>query len=392
MVEFEALEATVKAQESEMISFLQQLVNTESGIEQVDGINKVGNILAEACQNIGMQTRIIQHDQAGDIVIAEYIPKHPKHLAPIVLSGHMDTVFEEGVTAHHGFRWLDEAAGIAQGAGIMDMKGGLVIAFYIVKNLITFGYEAHPIKLIFVPDEETLHRHSDTRQEMLAELQDAHLLLNFEPSEALDKIVVSRKGGMMLAVTVAGVAGHSGMEAEKGRSAIVELAQKVVALESKTDINSHKLINCGLFNGGVSANTIPGFAKGNFSLRFPNEAIKQEMLNDIDEVVNQTFIEGTKTSYVIESGVDAMERTDKVDWLANHYRTVATNSGFGPITLVESQGASDASLGTQANIPVLDGLGVVGSGAHTLTETADLTTLVPKVCLSINAILQLSNA
>jgi glutamate carboxypeptidase len=95
---------------------------------------------------------------------------------------------------------------------------------------------------------------------------------------------------------------------------------------------------------------------------------------------------------VIESGVDAMERTDKVDWLANHYRTVATNSGFGPITLVESQGASDASLGTQANIPVLDGLGVVGSGAHTLTETADLTTLVPKVCLSINAILQLSNA
>ncbi|RPA59133.1 M20 family peptidase [Aerococcus agrisoli] len=385
-----ALNERIKAQEADMIDFLKQLVNTESGIEQIDGVNKIGRILADACQSIGMKTRTIKHDQAGDMVIAEFTPDQPQSLAPIVLSGHMDTVFEAGVTQEHGFRWLDEAAGLAQGAGIMDMKGGLVIAFYVAKNLIELGYQDHPIKLIFVPDEETLHRHSDSRNEMLAELQDAHSLLNFEPSESLDKLVVSRKGGMMLAVTVEGIAGHSGMEADKGRSAIVELAQKVVALEAKTDISRHKLINCGLFNGGVSANTIPGFAKGNFSLRFPNEAIKQEILNDLDAVVNQTYIEGTTTTYTIESGVDAMEWTDKVDGLLKHYQTVAKSIGYGTITAMESQGASDASIATQADIPVLDGLGVVGSGAHTLTETADLTSLVPKVCLSIHAIAQLS--
>ncbi|MGY0835911.1 peptidase dimerization domain-containing protein, partial [Aerococcus urinaeequi] len=83
---------------------------------------------------------------------------------------------------------------------------------------------------------ETLHRYSDTRQEMIGELQDAALMMNFEPTPTFDKIVFGRQGGMMLNVTVEGVQGHSGMDVEIGRSAVVELAQKVIALESLTDI------------------------------------------------------------------------------------------------------------------------------------------------------------
>src|SRR5699024_10075703 len=186
-------------------------------------------------------------------LIAEYKTAENKHQKPIVLSGHMDTVFNADVTKNHHFRLLADKPGFAKGAGLMDMKGGLVIAMYVVKNLIEMGYQKYPLSLILILHEETLHRYPDTRKEMICELQDAALMLNFEPTPNFDQIVIGRQGGMMLNVTVEGIQGHSGMEVGIGRSAVVELAQKVVALESLTDISRKKLINCGIINGGVSA-------------------------------------------------------------------------------------------------------------------------------------------
>lgn len=388
-MEIEALKDLIAGQESDMFAFLEELVNTESGIDQITGVNQVGAIISQWCENIGMTTRTIPHDQAGDLLIAEYKTAENKHQKPIVLSGHMDTVFNAGVTKDHHFRILSDKPGFAKGAGLMDMKGGIVIAMYVVKNLIEMGYQKHPLSLILIPDEETLHRYSDTRQEMIGELQDAALMLNFEPTPTFDEIVVGRQGGMMMNVTVEGVQGHSGMEVGIGRSAVVELAQKVVALEALTDIPRKKLINCGIINGGVSANTIPGTAKGNFSLRFPNQTIKEEIIADIKRVIAEPYIADTMTKFEIESGVDAMVYTDKVDQLADHYLATADKMGYGPLAKVESQGASDASLASLVDIPVIDGLGIVGTGAHTLEEEADLTSLVPRVALSIQAILDL---
>lgn len=389
MINIAKINETVQGQEAEMIAFLEKLVNTESGISQIDGVNQIGQILSTFCQELGMKIRTIHHDQAGDLLIAEYVPENVKHTAPIVFSGHMDTVFKPGVTEGHHFRLLENQPGLAKGAGLMDMKGGLVIALYVIKNLISLGYSDHPLKMILVPDEETLHRYSNTRDEMARELADAYMLLNFEPSDHLDHIVVGRQGGMMMSMTVDGVPGHSGMEVKTSRSAIVELANKVVALEALTDIDRQKLINCGLINGGVSANTVPGQAKGNFSFRFPNESVKNEMLLELAEIGDQTYIEGTTTTYEIESWLDAMEYTDKVDQLADHYIETATQLDFNPLKKVESQGASDASIGSIVDIPTLDGLGIVGWGAHTLDETADLTSIVPKVCLSLHALISL---
>ncbi|MEY8370417.1 M20/M25/M40 family metallo-hydrolase [Aerococcaceae bacterium 50-4] len=388
-MKIDALKDLIASQEGEMIAFLEDLVNTESGIEQISGINKVGTIIKQWCENLGMTTRTIPHNEAGDLLVAEYKTAENKYKKPIVLSGHMDTVFNAGVTKDHHFRLLADKPGFAKGAGLMDMKGGLVIAMYVVKNLIELGYDKHPLSLIFIPDEETLHRYSDTRQEMITELHDAELMLNFESSPTFDHIVVGRQGGMMMNMTVEGVQGHSGMEVEIGRSAVVELAHKVVALEALTDIPRKKLINCGMINGGVSANTIPGIAKGNFSLRFPNQAIKEEIIADIERIISEPYISGTVTKYEIESGVDAMVYTEKVDQLADHYARTSEKMGYGPLAKVQSQGASDASLASLVDIPVIDGIGIVGTGAHTLEEEADLRSLVPRVVLSIQAILDL---
>ncbi len=367
-------------QREEMVSLLETIVNIESGPEQPEGVDEILDIFKTAFDDLGLDSRIIECEHAGNIIVSQYTPEDVENEAPIVLSGHMDTVFQEGALKEHAFRKVDQQW--AKGAGIADMKGGLVIALYTLKALIHLDYKKHPIKMLFIGDEETLHRYSNTREVMLEELAGAAMMLNFEPADAFGHLGVSRKGGGMVSLEVEGIGAHSGMGATIGRSAIIELSHKIIELEEKTDIERGKLINCGLIEGGVSANTIPAYAKANLSIRFPDQATKEEILDDFEAVVSKTTIPDTTAHYKVEGLLDAMEFTSKVEQLADHFIKVGTDCGYDDLVKYKSEGASDASLGVVADVPTLCSMGIVGDGAHTMDEIADLDSLVSRAILA----------
>lgn len=153
------------AQHEEMVSLLKQLVNIESGPDQPEGVDAIIEIFKQEFDQLGLVSRTVEMEYAGSTIVSIYTPEDVENDAPIVLSGHMDTVFQPGVLSEHGFRMVDDR--FAKGAGIADMKGGLVIALYTLKALIHLGYKKHPIKMLFIGDEETLHRNSNTREVML---------------------------------------------------------------------------------------------------------------------------------------------------------------------------------------------------------------------------------
>lgn len=385
--QYKEISAYVKAHHEEMIALLEQLVNIESGPDQLEGVDEIITIFEVKFQELGLSTRIVEMERAGNALIANYIPKDVENEAPIVLSGHMDTVFQPGVLKEHAFRKVDER--YAKGAGIADMKGGLVIALYTLKALIHLGYKKHPIKMLFIGDEETLHRYSTTRELMLDELAGARVMLNFEPVTEPQNLGVSRKGGGMVTLEVEGIGAHSGSGAAIGRSAIVELAHKIIKLESRTNIQQGKLINCGLIEGGVSTNTIPAHAKANIAIRFANQATKDEILNDLEEVVASSYIQDTEARFEIEAFLDSMEFTPEVKNLADHFIKVGQDCGYGELEYAKSEGVSDAALGVVAGVPTLCSMGIVGDGAHTLDETADLDSLVSRTLLATAGIISL---
>ena len=371
-------------QREEMVSLLETIVNIESGPEQPEGVNEIIDIFKTEFDELGLDSRIIECERAGNIIVSHYIPDDVENEAPVVLSGHMDTVFQAGALKEHAFRKVDQQ--LAKGAGIADMKGGLVIALYTLKALIHVGYKKHPIKMLFIGDEETLHRYSNTREVMLEELEGAAMMLNFEPADEFGRLGVSRKGGGMVSLEVEGIGAHSGSGAAIGRSAIIELSHKIIELEEKTNIDRGKLINCGLINGGVSANTIPAYAKANFSIRFPDQETKLEILNDFEEIVSKTTVPNTKARYEVEGLLDAMEFTTKVNQLAEHFIKVGADVGYDNLVKHKSEGASDASLGVVADVPTLCGMGIVGDGAHTMDEVADLDSLVSRAILATTGV------
>lgn len=385
--QYKEISAYVKVHHEEMIALLEQLVNIESGPDQPEGVDEIITIFEVKFQELGLSTRIVEMERAGNALIANYIPEDVENEAPIVLSGHMDTVFQPGVLKEHAFRKVDER--YAKGAGIADMKGGLVIALYTLKALIHLGYKKHPIKMLFIGDEETLHRYSTTRELMLDELAGARAMLNFEPATEPQNLGVNRKGGGMVTLEVEGIGAHSGSGAAIGRSAIVELAHKIIKLESRTNIQQGKLINCGLIEGGVSTNTIPAYAKANISIRFANQATKDEILNDLEEVVASSYIQDTKARFEVEAFLDSMEFTPEVKNLADHFIKVGQDCGYGELEYAKSEGVSDAALGVVAGVPTLCSMGIVGDGAHTLDETADLDSLVSRTLLATAGIISL---
>ena len=96
------------------------------------------------------------------------------------------------------------------GPGVLDMKGGLVIALYALKALAAAGGCDRPVRVIFLGDEETGHAGSMAAERIRELARGAVAALNFETSDPEGGIVVGRKGSCTLKLEVIGVAAHAG--------------------------------------------------------------------------------------------------------------------------------------------------------------------------------------
>ncbi len=362
----------------EMIKLWEKLVNTESGPVQKEGVDKICEILKKEMEEVGAKTNIIEMEKAGNILVGTWNTKSEKQ--PIVFIGHMDTVFKPGITATNPFR-IDEN-GKAYGPGVLDMKGGLVIAVYAVKALASVGYSDRPVKFVFAGDEEVLHQDTNAREVMSDEIRGAFVALNFETGYPDDGLVVGRKGGGAVNINIKGVQVHSGIEPENGRSAVLEAAHKIKLLESKNDIARGKLINCGQVIGGLGPNTVAGECNIVVGIRFPTIAIRDEIMNELNEVVSNTEVADTTATMSIGGFMDCMEPTEDVMKLFTKVQKIAKDCGYGDVHSFETGGVSDSAVAVVAGVPTVCALGVKGVGNHTVDEWADVQSLFERCALA----------
>jgi glutamate carboxypeptidase len=112
------------------------------------------------------------------------------------LIGHMDTVFQAGDAVKRPFRI---ASGRAYGPGVMDDKGGIVIALYTLKILQDLGFKNFArITLLLNSNEEIGSPGSRALIETQSKQHD--VVLNLEPGRPADGLVVVRKGSGVITV------------------------------------------------------------------------------------------------------------------------------------------------------------------------------------------------
>ena len=246
----------------EYLEMLERFVNMDSGTHDLDLVQRAGAFVADAFASASSRIEWVRSadPRIADTYVARFDGTSER---TVVMLGHHDTVYGAGTTADRPFRIED---GRAYGPGVMGMKGGVVLAFFAVRLLREAGVEDLP-GIVFVgnPDEEI--GSPTSRAVIEAAARDADLVLVLEPGREAGSIQTTRKGVGMYELVVDGIAAHAGARPEDGRSAVLELAHKTIALNALNDFASGTTVNVGVVNGGTRRNVVAARADALIDLR-----------------------------------------------------------------------------------------------------------------------------
>lgn len=374
----------LQKQFSAMVELTEEIINVDSPSNDIAGIQKVADILSAKMREIGMQTRQRDSGKQGMALIGE-LPGE-EGLQPVILLGHMDTVFPKGTVEQRPFKLEKDRM---TGPGIFDMKPGLVIGLFAIQALVKLKLNRRPVKMIVVSDEEKLHMDLNTYNIIAKECQGGAYGFNLEGTkDDPSHVGTHNRGGMIVDVTVHGRAAHSGAEPEKGRSAIIELAHQIIKLSALSDLQAGVHVNCGVINGGTSENIIPDRATTSLGVRFKTNQQRDQLLERIKSIAATPTVSDTTTTVKVRTKIDSMEDTPAVNKLFAELNQVAQQVGYGKLRAVGGGGASDAGIMVARNVPTIDALGVVGDDAHSEKEHASAKSLLTRSSLIANFIAQ----
>lgn len=353
-----------------MMDFWRQLVQIESGSANKAGVDAVARRVQEELDTIGAHTEIHEMKRAGNMLVSVLNEDVPE--APVLLLGHMDTVFPDGTVADRPFTLRD---GKAYGPGVLDMKGGVTIAVFAMKALKEAGWTKRPVRLVLVGDEEVGHRNSDGNQQIMEQARGAVAAFNCESGRLGNEVVVQRKGALTYRIDVTGIAAHAGNEPEKGRSAILEMAHKVIAIQNLTDWQQGTTYNVGVISGGTVANAVPDTASILIDVRY----LKKEYVSDIEaklqDVARTTYVDGTKASLTRLSCCIPVERMAETDGLLAKVQDAYASFGMPRPSGITVGGGSDSAYTVAAGVPTICAMGVEGSRHHSPEEYACVESL-----------------
>ncbi|MFC3928036.1 M20/M25/M40 family metallo-hydrolase [Streptococcus caprae] len=384
-MEIAELKHFIDAQEPAMLALTERLINIDSGTRDAQGIRQVHDVLVEFFDQHGLEHYTIETTSENPVLVVTL--NSESTAAPIIFIGHTDTVFPKGTVAQNPFR-IDEA-GMMHGPGIVDMKTGDVIGIFTLLALREAGYTTRPIKFILVSDEENLHMFSNTGDVIRQEAKDGLYALNFETGYLDDGLVVGRKGGGIVDIEVKGIAAHSGHDPEKGRSAILELAHKIIAIEGLNDLARGKLLNCGKSEGGTGENIIPDTAKVSIGIRFDSPKMRDEILAELEQITQTHTVADVQATLSVRMLIEAMETTTEVMDLYQHIEETAREIGYGEVKPIRVGGASDSGILVSEGIPTVCALGAKGSGPHTMYEIASVVSLTSRTFLNTMTVLRM---
>ena len=355
-----------ETQKPGMIVLLKQLVETESPSRDKAAVNRVGAIVAEECRRLGAQVEIHPQAETGDHVLARFNLSSPSRRGAggevgILLLSHMDTVFPLGTLEKMPFC---EKGDNIFGPGVLDMKGGIVIALTALAALRETGsLPPRPITALFTSDEEIGSRTSRGLIEGLA--KESALVLVLESGLPNGAVKTWRKGVGDFTVRVRGRAAHAGGDHEKGRNAIEELAHQVLAIQKLTDYEKGTTLNVGVIHGGTATNVIPDEAMAEVDLRVMQPGEAERILACLHAL--KPVLEGTSIEVTGELNRPPMPFDERMKATFERAKEIAGKRGIS-LQAGGSGGASDANFVAPLGIPVLDGLGAIGEGYHSERE------------------------
>jgi len=387
----QTIAAAVDRHNAQALELLEQLVNINSGTMNFTGVRAVADVLRPRLEALGFTTRWV--DGAAFHRAGHLVAEHPGPGPKLLLVGHLDTVFEPD-NPFQKFERLDDST--ARGPGVIDMKGGDVVALYALQALSDAGLLAR-MHVVFVLDGDEEEVGSPVRAARAALVEaatGAAAGMGFEDGAGDPRsAVISRRGDVDWTLTTTGVPGHSGQifGSEIGAGAVFEASRILHQFYTTLAAQRYLTFSPGLALGGTAATLDSTETAGSARGKQNVVAQRMEVTGDL-RTVSPAQLDAAKAS--MRRIVAAhLPKTDASIAFDDHYPPMAPTAGTHRLLAIYDRASQDLGLGTvvavdpskagaadvafvAARVPMLiDGIGLSGRDDHSAMETANLNRL-----------------
>ncbi|MBI6702147.1 M20/M25/M40 family metallo-hydrolase [Pseudomonas viridiflava] len=383
-------EQLLKKAETEQTAYLEtvrQLVDVDTGTGQAPGLETISALLVERLKALGAEvTTTPATPSAGDNIVGTIKGSGTRSFLLMV---HYDTVFGPGTAAKRPFK---QDGVRAYGPGVADAKGGIAMILHSLKLLQEEGFKDFgTLTVLFNPDEET---GSSGSKKIIAELARRHdYVFSYEPPDK-DAVTVATNGINGVILDVKGKSSHAGSAPEAGRNAAIELAHQMLQLKDLGDPAKGTTVNWTLIKGGEKRNIIPSSASAEADMRYSDLSESDRVIADAQRIVQKKLIDGTEVSVRLEKGRPPLAKNPGSEQLAKTAQTLYGKIGrnIEPIAMRFGTDAGYAYVPGSEKPAVLETMGVVGAGLHADDEYIELSSIAPRLYLTVALIKQLSEA
>jgi glutamate carboxypeptidase len=367
------------------LTLLKDLVEINSGTENVDGLNQVRQRLIPEFEALGF--KLTTHELANRRKVLSF--ERPGAQPQLLLLGHIDTVFSPSSSFQHFSQTPDSL----QGPGVIDMKGGVVLILHLLSELSHRKDEKllRQIRIVINDDEEIGSPDSMEKLKELAKGIPYGLL--YEPGLQDGGVITSLSGLHWLELTVKGKAAHAGLDFAKGLNACAALSAKLAEIAKLTKLERKLTVNIGTIEGGMKPNVVCESAKAMLDVRYVDPKDRDQLLQKIRTITakadgfNSTLNEAPVAEVKITSGIPSMTSAS-TEAVFRAAREVAKEQGL-PFKNGHASYVTDGNRLAPLGISLLIGMGPSGSGMHSSQETMNISSYFERLQLNLGLVKKL---
>ncbi len=356
----------------EQIKYLELFSKIDCGTGNEEGNAKITDILKNIFEQMGADFKVHYQKGIGNHITAKITPK--THNGKIILNAHIDTVFDKGFTAKHPFKIQGDWA---YGLGIADCKSGVVISIFAVKAMQDAGLLPNKeIEFIFNCDEEI---GSQSGSQLYAkEAKNADYAFVFEGAEKENGkhgFVTARRGVILGSIDIEGKEAHAGCAYLEGKSAILEMAHKIIEFYNFNDYNKEIYYNVAPISGGRPNGIVAGSAHAEFCVAgIPLNSDFEEVEKNIMSLENSVTVEGCSVKVQYRTLFPAMEKGEQNSKAFALLKKPAEIMGID-INELYVPGATDGAYFSSLGIPTVDALSAEFKDIHTVNECVNMPSI-----------------
>ena len=390
--------AQARQHKAPLLDTLKELCNIESGSRDLDGLDKVANLIAGRLKALGGDVQLV--DVSNDIYRMQDTPEKVGRVVRATFKGrgsrnimmlaHMDTVYLKGMLEKQPFRIDgDKAYGLA----IADDKQGIAAILHTVAMLKDMGFRDYGTLTVLINADEEIS--SPGSRKLIAKLGAEHdVTMSFESSRSnSDKLSLATAGIGAVTLKVQGRASHAGSAPEKGVNALVELAHQITQMSKLSDPSTGLKMNWTLASAGTNRNVIPADAQAQADVRVLRAADYDGIERQVQERSARKLLPEAKVTTVFERRRPPLEASDASQALARHAQSVYSELGRELVVdPVAEGGGTDAAFAALGNRnAVVERFGLQGYGAHTAdAEYILLDSIEPRLYLAARMVMDVA--